>query len=397
MKQDDWTNKLSDRLEDYEEPVGEELWTRIEAQLDAKRRRTAGGWLWRAAAAVAGVMLVGGSLLWWDYSHDGTTMPEQTVGPVTANVAKTVDTPTPETVSPLIAQATPIATRPPRASSKATTSEPLSEVDATTPTDTPPTAEQPATTAHEPESQPQGDRRQTTTRPAPVRTPPVSERRTAHRLTASVYASNGFDGQRRTDRVMMSPERMQMFASEGDNNAVRAAAPVWLTDYEERAHHSSPVAIGLRVSYPLGSRLSVSTGMVYTLLQSDFTNIMRGQPIEREQTLHYIGLPAALHYRLWQTRRLQVYATADVEADWNVKARQTANHTSTDMAKDRCQWSFGGSLGVAVDLTRHLSLYAEPGIRHYPDNHSDVANYFKDRPTTFSLQVGLQLSIGDDR
>jgi invasion protein IalB len=44
-----------------------------------------------------------------------------------------------------------------------------------------------------------------------------------------------------------------------------------------------------------------------------------------------------------------------------------------------------------------LGLYVEPGIRYYMDNGSAVRNYFKDKPTNVTLQMGLQLNIGNKR
>ena len=40
MKQDDWTQQLKDRLNDYEEPVPADLWADIEAQLPASQKAT---------------------------------------------------------------------------------------------------------------------------------------------------------------------------------------------------------------------------------------------------------------------------------------------------------------------------------------------------------------------
>jgi hypothetical protein len=41
-----------------------------------------------------------------------------------------------------------------------------------------------------------------------------------------------------------------------------------------------------------------------------------------------------------------------------------------------------------------LGIYAEPGVRYYFDNGSRMQNYFKDRPTSWTLQVGLRLNLG---
>jgi hypothetical protein len=67
------------------------------------------------------------------------------------------------------------------------------------------------------------------------------------------------------------------------------------------------------------------------------------------------------------------------------------------MDKDRMQWSIGGSLGLAYHIIPQLSLYAEPGIRHYIDNGSTINNYFKDKPTSFNLQLGLRFDLNSPK
>jgi hypothetical protein len=60
------------------------------------------------------------------------------------------------------------------------------------------------------------------------------------------------------------------------------------------------------------------------------------------------------------------------------------------MSKDRLQWSIGSSLGVQYNILPQLGVYAEPGIRYYFNNGSDVSNFFKDKPTDFHLELGLR-------
>ena len=65
--------------------------------------------------------------------------------------------------------------------------------------------------------------------------------------------------------------------------------------------------------------------------------------------------------------------------------------------KDDVQWSLGGTLGVEYRFIPQLGLYAEPGVRYYFDNGSNVQNYFKDVPTSWSLQFGVHLHLGQSK
>ena len=69
----------------------------------------------------------------------------------------------------------------------------------------------------------------------------------------------------------------------------------------------------------------------------------------------------------------------------------TTDGVSQSAHRDRCQWSVGGSLGIGYKIASEISLYAEPGVKHYFDNGSQVENFFKDQPTSFSMQLGVRV------
>ena len=416
MKQDDWTQQLKDRLNDYEEPVPADLWADIEAQLPASQKATVlppapqkatelpasqkttvVPWhRWAAAAAV--LLLVGGGLLiLWNRQEEGQAVQNQMTAQnkqLAAELPSTVPVPAPQhqehqavalidehQPAPLIDEHQP---------------EPLPEEhqpellkdehqDVVPRNDDQPTAPRN-------DGQPTAPRNDRPT--APSGTFPLRPARTQQSLTATHYAMNTFQDQQHSTPVMMSNEMAGRFITQSDSYGARQEAPIWLTDYEEREHHDQPITLGMKVGYPLTDRLSVSTGVVYTKLQADFTTIMKGRQIGRHQVLQYVGIPLSMDYRLLQWRRFSLYAAAGVQADWNVKARQTISHTEADAPRDACQWSLNGSLGLAVELLPHVSLYVEPALSHHFDNHSRVSTYFKERPTAVSLQLGVRLNLG---
>ena len=49
--------------------------------------------------------------------------------------------------------------------------------------------------------------------------------------------------------------------------------------------------------------------------------------------------------------------------------------------------------GAQYDVIPQLGVYVEPGVRYYIDNGSRIENYYKDKPVSFSLQLGLRLNI----
>lgn len=384
MKQEEWIKQLHDKLADHEVAAPEGLWADIEAALPKSvapqkaRFMTLRRW---AVAASMLALLATGMYWWWPQEEISQQVLPQT--------AKT-ETPQPVTPTEAVTEET---TRVEIAEQK--TAKPIerSETDLTTEERTAPTVT---------EDEPQPTEETPTTQPAAESTPqsvvrqldeqiarlsPMKRRRSA---SISLYAMNGFGTQTGSNGVIMSPQLADKF-----RNATRANEVIYLAGYEERQKHYQPISFGLTVAYPLTDRLSLSSGIVLTRLQSEFSYIMPSQHIMKEQTLYYLGIPLNLSYRLWAYKGLKVYASAGGQADWNAWTKLQTNGVTLDMDKDRMQWSVGGALGVQYDVIPQLGFYVEPGLKYYFDNGSKVQNFFKDKPLNFNLQLGLRLNLND--
>ena len=213
-------------------------------------------------------------------------------------------------------------------------------------------------------------------------------------LSLGLYAMNGFGTQDNSNAVMMADALAKSYTNIY-NNGVSASrqAPIFLTGYEERQRHYQPIAFGLSVSYPLTPRLSLTSGVVYTKLQSEFTQTIHSQHIHKDQMLHYVGVPLGLSYRLWQHGGFSVYAAAGMQADWNVSTRLEVEGVEQEMKRDALQWSVNGSLGLQYNVLPQLALYAEPGLNYHFDNGGPVQNFFKDKPADLKLQMGVRIDL----
>ena len=76
-----------------------------------------------------------------------------------------------------------------------------------------------------------------------------------------------------------------------------------------------------------------------------------------------------------------------------MSANLQSNNVSTDIKKDRPQFSAGASAGVQLNFVPQAGIYVEPGVRYYFDNNSSVQNIYKEHPCNFSLQIGLRYNI----
>lgn len=160
---------------------------------------------------------------------------------------------------------------------------------------------------------------------------------------------------------------------------------------ERKAHHAQPIKVGVSVGYRLSSRWAVNTGVTYSYLSSSFAE---DKHVVERQKLHYVGVPLTASYSFLLTRHAEVYVTAGGEVEKLVKgSREMDNFEPDNLTEKRPQWSVKAAVGGAYHFTPSLSVYAEPGMTHFFDNHSSVVNVYKDRPTSFSLNIGLRFNI----
>ena len=216
------------------------------------------------------------------------------------------------------------------------------------------------------------------------------------KLSAMLYAQNAMGGNNlHRDPVLMSMDKAAMYSEvEKISYAVNTRhAPIYLYNYEEITKHHQPVTFGLSLSYPLTSRLSVLSGVTYTKLSSDFIQKMNDTKVVNEQELHYVGVPVRLSYQLLSWKGFSLYGIAGGAADMNVKSSYTTEGVKGKARKDRVQFSADASAGVQYQVLPQMGLYVEPGVKYYLDNKSRVDNYFKDHPFNFNLQVGVRYEL----
>ena len=216
-------------------------------------------------------------------------------------------------------------------------------------------------------------------------------------MSFNLYAQGGGGSQMSTNGVVMSPSMASSYNYYGHLLAPHGTRSdneiIYLVDYKERQKHYQPVSFGLTTNIPVTSRLSFTTGLVYTRLHSDFTSIIGGFPLLKEQTLYYLGVPLSVQYQLWNYKRLSVYASAGGQADYNLRAHMEQQGVDYPAYRDRWQFSVHGAAGVEYDVIPQLGIYAEPGVKYYFNNGSNVSTFFKDKPTSFNLQLGLRLNL----
>ena len=452
MNKTDWTDKLRDKLENYEAPVGGDLWADIEQSLvhrpavlrplDAKPARRMGLRWWGMAAALA-ALVVGGSYVYLqqplspaDTAVVSSVMNRQGAlssgsskddahGNAAENQIAALDTDASLSAAQsgqpvLLADNILDNSRAARKSQGNEASEPLllsadggeepvcdlssaltEPVGSAVRSAQESSASREASSVRSSSSSESHQKKHAALSGRPVSLSTADPQIVAAKSAASegwsvkLYAENGIprsysNGESSGSWVMSDA----MMGPAVDNTlqfmVVKLNNKVSLID----SKHHFPVSVGLQVGVPLLPRLSLTTGVVYTQTSSDFTYQYGSGQMVVNQSLHYVGIPVGLSYEVWGISRLHTYVNVGGEGAVNVKNKTLMDGNREDVGRDKMQWSANASLGIQFDVIPQLGIYAEPGAKYYFDNGSHIDNVFKDKKLNFNFQFGLRWNIG---
>lgn len=157
-----------------------------------------------------------------------------------------------------------------------------------------------------------------------------------------------------------------------------------------------PISLGVQAQLPLNGRLSVATGLNYTLLFSHYDAISRDETRETQQTLHYIGVPVNLYYNLFNKESLRVYISTGVAAEKGLyadyKVFESGVKRTYGQSIDGLQWSVNGGFGVEFQVNNSAGLYFDPSVAYYFDNNQPLS-IRSSQPLQFKFELGLRFRL----
>ena len=151
--------------------------------------------------------------------------------------------------------------------------------------------------------------------------------------------------------------------------------------------HHRPLRLGLSARAPVGGGFYLTTGIDYSLYQSDFKYSLSG---DIRQTAHFLGVPLRVDWAFASGKILDAYVGGGVEGEMCVRA----TFAGKSVKRDGASLSILGVGGLQLNLTRHLGLYLEPELswRAIPGK-SVLETYRNEHPVMFSAKAGLRIDI----
>lgn len=394
-----WLKDISDRMSEFETDEPQGLWQAVET----RRRKAAVVLWWRrvaVAAAVAAALGVGIYFALQDTSAPtpqrvvtaGARQQEPSQRPPQTAAEPQMQTPLPATERPRLAQAShtlPIA----------------QTVAADTVAATPPSVadsiaqaapEQPVRHALPPAEVAANEGRHTVP-PAPAQQYASSDSylqlalfTSGTMLNHNGEAASGDTGYGTlASDILSSDNSINLLAYRLENQSIN------------KVEHHLPVRVGFAISFPLSDRISIGTGLTYTYLATDIYSGSVHSYLDSSQSVHFIGVPLSLSFRVFSVGRFDAYAIggAMVEKAVHGRVHEAYILNGTEYRSDSYgtelpwQFSLNLSAGFQYNISPTIGIFAEPGLQYYLPDNSSLCTIYSDKPLNFSLNLGLRLTL----
>ena len=170
------------------------------------------------------------------------------------------------------------------------------------------------------------------------------------------------------------------------------STPSYLPERTTRVKHSMPISFGVSLSYPINERWSFQTGLTYTYLRSKWKYVSSDRVVQK-QSLHFLGMPVSVNYRLTNWSRPYCYFNAGILAEVNLAGKLKNSYGYEHICIPGVLWTTYARVGVAYPLIRFVSVYAEGGICYYFDYKGTVETKRSENAFNFTGQLGLRLNF----
>lgn len=164
-----------------------------------------------------------------------------------------------------------------------------------------------------------------------------------------------------------------------------------------------PVSVGVEVSYDLGRRFFLGSGLSYTCLVSESSSGSSESRGSLTQTVHLLGVPLKVGYKIIDNPLFELSVAGGGRLD-----KAIASKTVTRLALNGPEpvksastgtvfplyWSLTASASAAYKLSSLVGLYLEPGLSWHFGSKSDnglaLETVWSGRPLNFQLNAGVR-------
>lgn len=161
-------------------------------------------------------------------------------------------------------------------------------------------------------------------------------------------------------------------------------------------NYAPPLSFGFTVRKNLSKHVGIETGLVYTYLLSKMHQ--NGQISYRSKlNLHYLGIPVHVVFYLWNNPKWTLYASAGGMVEKGLRSVYTQEARMWDKSVitavrsniNGLQGSLNISAGVSYKFYPNWGLYLEPRYSYYFDMDQPIS-IRTDKPAVVGINAGLR-------
>lgn len=164
-----------------------------------------------------------------------------------------------------------------------------------------------------------------------------------------------------------------------------------------------PVSVGVEVSYDLGRRVFLGSGLSYTCLVSESSSGSSESRGSLTQTVHLLGVPLKVGYKIIDNPLFELSVAGGGRVDKAIASKTVTRLTlnGPEPVKSASTgtvfplyWSLTASASAAYKLSSLVGLYLEPGLSWHFGSKSDnglaLETVWSGRPLNFQLNAGVR-------
>lgn len=189
------------------------------------------------------------------------------------------------------------------------------------------------------------------------------------------------------------------------NDAFQSEMAYETSFYEEieRTDVQPPLTLGAKVSYQVGKRFFLETGISYTSLSVVSKTVSVDNNYNKYfRTLYYLGIPLGVRWDVLQNKILKSYLSQSVVLEKGIRAINKSNYYENNrlsqsdhygMPIPGFQFSTLTTLGADLTLYGNFSVYGEAGMQIFYLNSTQPFNMRSAKMTWPVFQTGVRVNF----
>ncbi len=159
---------------------------------------------------------------------------------------------------------------------------------------------------------------------------------------------------------------------------------------------SVPVSAGLSICFPLTERLSIGSGINWTLLNRSFKGSYNTVEGDVTHDVQYIGIPLSLYFDIVKSNRLRLYSFAGASIEKCISSKYyILSESSLPLINEKVkelQTGFKLGIGGSFNISSLVSIYFDPFVSYYV--HGNQPKSLRtEYPLMVSFEAGLRFNL----